>query len=97
MQLKPGYESEYQRRHNEIWPELAALLKSKGISEYSIFLDRATLSLFGVLKIVDTSAMNELPAHDIMQRWWNYMSDIMDTNADHSPIALPLEEVFYLP
>ncbi|MFA5698945.1 MAG: L-rhamnose mutarotase, partial [Sphaerochaeta sp.] len=40
MQLKKGFEAEYEKRHNEIWPELAALLKENGVSEYSIFLEK---------------------------------------------------------
>jgi L-rhamnose mutarotase len=41
--------------------------------------------------------MDKLPAHPVMQRWWAYMKDIMDTHADHSPVSIPLQEVFYLP
>ena len=39
MQLFKGYEEEYKKRHDEIWPELQQLLKETGISDYSIFLD----------------------------------------------------------
>ncbi len=46
MQLRKGYEAEYKKRHDEIWPELKSLLKATGISEYSIFLDEQTNSLF---------------------------------------------------
>ena len=42
-------EAEYRRRHDEIWPELVALLKEAGVSDYSIHLDRETNTLFGVL------------------------------------------------
>ena len=53
MKLFPGFEAEYKKRHDEIWPELVQLLKEAGISDYSIFLDEETNSLFGVLKITD--------------------------------------------
>ena len=53
MKLFPGKEAEYKKRHDEIWPELQSLLKDSGISEYSIFLDEETHSLFGVLKVTD--------------------------------------------
>ena len=33
MKLKPGFAAEYKKRHDEIWPELAALLKANGISD----------------------------------------------------------------
>jgi L-rhamnose mutarotase len=96
MKLFPGKEAEYKKRHDEIWPELQALLKEAGISAYSIFLDEETLSLFGVLTITDPSNMDRLPQQEVMQRWWAYMADIMESNPDHSPVSVPLKEVFYL-
>lgn len=97
MQLFKGYEQEYKKRHDEIWPELTQLLKETGISEYSIFLDETTNSLFGVLKAEDPALLNDLPQQPVMQRWWKYMGDIMESNQDHSPVQVPLKEVFYLP
>ncbi|MEI6088794.1 MAG: L-rhamnose mutarotase, partial [Bacteroidota bacterium] len=35
--------------------------------------------------------------YPVMQQWWLYMGDIMETNSDHSPVSIPLKEVFYLP
>jgi L-rhamnose mutarotase len=97
MQLNPGQEAEYRRRHDAIWPDLAALLRDAGISDYSIHLDRETGLLFGVLWRRDDHAMDDLPAHPVMQRWWAHMADIMATNPDGSPVAVPLETVFHLP
>ncbi|MFI5162864.1 MAG: L-rhamnose mutarotase [Sphingobacteriales bacterium] len=96
MKLLPGNEAEYKKRHDEIWPELSALLKSTGISEYSIFLDEKTNSLFGFLKAEDQTLLDSLSKHVIMQKWWVYMSDIMESNPDHSPLSIALKEVFYL-
>lgn len=97
MKLFPGMEAEYKKRHDEIWPELQVLLKQSGISEYSIFLDEESNSLFGFLNIDDPANMDDLPHHEVMQRWWKYMADIMESNPDHSPVSVPLKEVFYLP
>lgn len=97
MQLHKGFEEEYARRHEKLWPELECLLKDTGISEYSIFLDPSTLALFGVLTINNQVRLDELPSHPVMQKWWMYMKDIMETNADHSPVSVSLKEVFYLP
>ena len=49
MRLNPGMRAEYERRHDEIWPELVDLLKQAGVSDYSIHLDEETNTLFGVL------------------------------------------------
>lgn len=97
MKLHPGQEAEYQRRHDALWPELETLLKDTGIADYSIFLDEKTLDLFGVLNIENPARLDDLPRHPVMQRWWAYMADIMETNPDHSPLSQPLREVFYLP
>ena len=97
MKLFPGFEQEYKKRHDEIWPELVALLKDVGISDYSIFLDEETNSLFGVLTINDRLLLDSLPQQALMQQWWAYMADIMETNSDHSPVSAPLKELFYLP
>ncbi len=97
MKLIKGYEIEYQKRHAEIWPELVNLLKENGISEYQIYLNEESLSLFGVLKISDAIQLDELPQHPIMKKWWAYMKDIMETNSDHSPVSIPLKNVFVLP
>ena len=97
MQLFKGFEEEYKKRHDEIWPELQALLKETGISDYSIFLDENTNNLFGVFKADDPKLLDNLPAHPVMQRWWKYMGDIMESNPDNSPVQTPLKEVFYLP
>ena len=97
MHLNPRMEDEYTRRHDEIWPELVQLLKDTGISNYSIHLDAETNTLFGYLERRDDHAMDDLPNHPVMQRWWAYMSDIMATNPDGSPVATPLTETFHLP
>jgi L-rhamnose mutarotase len=97
MKIFPGFEQEYKKRHDEIWPELVALLKEAGISDYSIFLDQETNSLIGFLKVKDKAVMDKLPTNEIMQKWWAYMANVMESNPDNSPVSIPLQEVFYLP
>lgn len=97
MQLHKGFEAEYKKRHDALWPELKQLLKASGISDYSIFLDETTNALFGVMNTTDPIALADLPNHPVMKKWWAYMKDIMETNGDNSPVSIPLPEVFYLP
>lgn len=96
MKLKPGHEEEYQKRHDKLWPELGDLLKEIGISEYSIFLDKETNTLFAFQKVEGNEGSQDLSSNPIVQKWWEYMADIMETHPDHSPISVPLHEVFYL-
>ena len=96
MKLFPGQVEEYKRRHDAIWPALKYLLKDSGIKDYSIFLDEASLTLFGVMKVEDPATLGPLRDHPVMREWWAYMKDIMETNADESPVQVELREVFYL-
>jgi L-rhamnose mutarotase len=96
MKLHPGREQEYRKRHENLWPKLKGLLKSVGISEYSIFLDEKTNVLFGFLKIPASNSLAALRESPVMWEWWEFMKDLMETNADASPISNDLTEVFYL-
>jgi L-rhamnose mutarotase len=96
MFLNPGCAAEYRRRHDAIWPELAALLREAGVANYSIHLDEETSALFGYLERRDDHGMDGLAAHPVMRRWWDHMKDIMRANADGSPVAIALTEMFYL-
>ena len=96
MQMNEGQAQEYRRRHDEIWPELVALLKEAGVSDYSIFLHENTCSLFAVLRRSKDHTMDSLPLEPIMQRWWAHMADIMASDDSNEPIVEPLERVFHL-
>lgn len=96
MYIKEGFLEEYRRRHNEIWPELVDLLKNAGIEEYSIFIDVETNTLFAFQKTTSNGGSQDLGREAIVQKWWDYMADIMEVNPDNSPISKSLEEVFYL-
>ncbi|MAM84424.1 MAG: L-rhamnose mutarotase [Acidobacteria bacterium] len=96
MTLNPGMAAEYKRRHDEIWPELVDLLHDAGVSDYSIFLDEETNTLFGVLRRRADHAMAALPDHPVMQKWWAHMADIMATNARNEPLSKDLAPVFHM-
>lgn len=94
MKLKPGYEEEYKKRHDEIWPELQKVLSEAGIRNYSIYLDEATGTLFACQELED--GFEGVSSHPVVQKWWSYMADIMETNPDDSPVEHPLKEVFHM-
>ncbi|MEH0675499.1 L-rhamnose mutarotase [Vibrio scophthalmi] len=96
MQLRPGQAREYQRRHDELWPELERALKAHGAEHYSIFLHPETEQLFACLNVRSEEKWQAIADTDICQKWWRYMADIMDTNEDNSPRSVPLQSVFYL-
>lgn len=96
MQLKPGNETEYKRRHDEIWPELSRELAARGIRDYTIFLDAASGTLFAFQRITEPNTADSLAETEVMRRWWDYMADIMEVNPDNSPVVKPLAEVFHM-
>jgi L-rhamnose mutarotase len=96
MFLKKGYEEEYKKRHNDIWPELTSLIEDSGICDYSIFWDKDTNILFATQKLKTKVNSQDLSENSIVQKWWAYMADIMETNADNSPVTVPLEIIFHL-
>jgi L-rhamnose mutarotase len=97
MVLNPGMRDEYARRHAAIWPELADALREAGIVDYRIFLDPATHHLFAVLTRTGEHRMASLRQRAIMRKWWDYMADIMQTDADHVPLQQALDPLFALP
>ena len=95
MFLDPGQRDEYKRRHDAIWPELSALLSGAGISNYSIFLDEDTSTLFAYLERTDDHTMAQLPLAPVMRKWWDFMRDIMRYE-NGVPVAVPLPEMFHM-
>jgi len=96
MFLKPGAAEEYRRRHDEIWPELAQLLRDTGVTEYLIYFDPTTDALFAFVDEIPSADEKWIGAYPVMQRWWKYMADLMVTNDDNSPVTGALVEVFRL-
>ena len=96
MSVHAGHEAEYARRHQPIWAELEAVLKSHGAHNYSIFLHPETRQLFGYAEIESEARWAAIAQTEVCQRWWKFMGDIMPSNPDHSPVARGLDEVFHL-
>jgi len=95
MKLNEGQKQAYIQRHNDLWPELKDLLQQAGVSEYSIFLDEETSTLFAFQKVSGAGGSQDLSTNLIVKKWWDFMADIMEVNPDNSPVSIPLEEVFY--
>lgn len=97
MTLHPGQAAEYEKRHDEIFPDLVTALKAAGVSDYSIWLDPESHHLFGILTRADDHRMDALPETEVVKRWWAFMRDIMRSHPDNAPVQVPLRRVFHLP
>ena len=96
MKLFESCEMEYKKRHDLLWPEMKDMIHNYGGKNYTIFLDRKTLTLFGYIEIENEELWNLSAKTDICRKWWDYMADIMETNPDNSPISVDLENMFHL-
>lgn len=96
LRLKPGAEAEYRRRHDELWPEMRALLEASGIVHYEISLHAATNMLFAFIVRRRDHAMDRIPEHPVGKRWRVHMADILETVDGVVPRVEPLERMFTL-
>ncbi|WP_400246609.1 L-rhamnose mutarotase [Niallia sp. JL1B1071] len=96
MHLYKDQYEEYEKRHNELWPEMEETLKTHGVHHYSIFLEEESGQLFAYLEVDDVKDWNKVSETDICKKWWEYMEPLMETNPDNSPISKQLKSVFYL-
>ncbi|WP_035050988.1 L-rhamnose mutarotase [Carnobacterium pleistocenium] len=94
MKIYPDKLEEYEKRHNQLWPEMRQMLKEHGAISYSIFADPETNYLFGYLEIDDETKWSNTANTEINQKWWDYMKDVMETNPDNSPVTVDLKQVF---
>ena len=87
--IRPGKQEEYKRRHDEIWPEMVELLKSAGIRNYSIWSDGDVL--FGCYecgKGIEFAEKTQAGSA-IVDRWNEYMDDVMELEMDPATGAQP--------
>ena len=96
MKIKPGCEAEYEKRHNELWPEMKDMIHEYGGKNYSISLDEETLVLYGYIEISDEEKWSRSADTAINRKWWDFMADVMETNPDNSPVSSDLRLVFHL-
>lgn len=96
MNIKPGTQEEYRRRHQEVWPGLLADLKRAGCQNYSIYL-RGT-ELFAYMEVEDFPRYLEIMAtSQASERWEARMSDILlRVTEEETGFPPVLEEVFHL-
>ncbi len=95
--VKEGMLEEYVRRHNEIWPELTEVLRQAGIRNYTIW--NCGSELFGYYeceKGADYAAAVQAGS-PVVDRWNDYMKDVMVMEMDPVTGAQPrLTQVFLM-
>jgi len=96
MKLYDGMQEEYEKRHNELWPEMQDMIHEYGGRNYTIFWDKETNILFGYIEIEDEEKWTKAADTAINRKWWDFMAPVMETNPDNSPVSKDLKTVFHL-
>ncbi len=96
MRVNPGSESEYEKRHSSIWPDLERVLKEHGVHSYTIFMHPPTGQLFAYIEYENQAMWDAVAETPICRRWWKHMREIMPSNPDNSPISEELQEIFHI-
>jgi L-rhamnose mutarotase len=96
MQLLPGAEAEYRRRHAAVWPEMLDALRAAGARDYSIFLDDDRL--FAYLEVEDFDRFRAaMAATEVNDRWQADMASLIDPLTDPATgFHRRLDEVFHV-
>lgn len=89
---------EYIRRHNPIWPELAAHYRAHGVGNFSIFSPPGSNLLFGYFEVEDEEAYNRSGEAELCRLWWKYMAEVLvcERPGDEKGREVMLTEVFRL-
>ena len=95
--IKKGKKAEYIKRHDDIWPEMVELLKTAGICNYTIYCTGDTLfGYYECAKGIDFAEKTQAGSK-VVDRWNEYMKDVLELEMDPATGAQPkLEVVFRL-
>ena len=94
--VKDGMLAEYRRRHDEIWDEMKAVLREAGIRNYTIW--NVGNELFGYYECEQGAeyAARVQATSPVVDRWNEYMKDVMLMEMDPETGAQPLmKQVFF--
>ncbi len=97
LRLKPGRREEYKRRHDEIWPEMTAVLNEAGIHNYTVW--NVGYDLFGYYESDNLEVSNRVQKESpVVERWNVYMQDVIEVVLDPETGTVPaLQQMFYHP
>lgn len=97
LRLRPGAAEAYEKAHREIWPEMLAMLKRGGISDYSIYRRDELLIL--TLRAADFEATwSRFDDDPVNIRWQQTMAPLFaPTDPVRPGERFPMmQEVFYM-
>jgi L-rhamnose mutarotase len=96
FQVYPGQESEYQKRHDEIWPELVAAIEQAGFRNYSLFRRDRQIVAYTECHPDVASAFARISGSPASARWAEWFRDVVVSLTDADGNLMTLDEVWHL-
>lgn len=91
MEIVPGMEEEYGRRHDEIWPEMLSALSDAGMTNYSLFRRGTTVIAYAECHPDAATVFARLDRSNVNARWSRWFEDVLvqhtDVSRNHSHAA----------
>ncbi len=96
MHLVPGMEAEYEKRHDEIWPDMQAAVNEAGFRNYTLF--RRGTQVIGYAECVPDIAtvLSQMGAHEVNTRWGESLSHVIASMTDETGDLIRYTEVWHL-
>ena len=95
INLVPGSEEEFDRRHHEIWPEMTDAMSNAGYTNYTLFRRGTTVVGYAECAPGVASAGESMGATEIAARWNESFVGIIESMADTERDLLRAEEVWH--
>jgi L-rhamnose mutarotase len=98
MRIRPELRAEYEKAHDEIWPDMAKAIRDSGIRNYSIYF-RPDGTLFAYLESDDPAlSFERLGKTDVNARWQKAMDRFFVKKDPKTvgPDVEEIEEVFHI-
>jgi L-rhamnose mutarotase len=80
-----------------MWPDLREAITTQGGCNFTIYAAPSIDCVFGVVDVGSIAEWNAGASSELTREWWRYMSEVMPTNPDYSPVEIPLATVFHQP
>ena len=96
MEILPGREEEYERRHDQIWPELVAELRRAGVRNYTLFRRGTSVIAYAECHPDAATAFGAVGATEVNQRWSEWFADVLAVHTDDGGNLVEAAEVWHL-
>jgi len=96
MEIIPGQESEYERRHADIWPDLVVELQAAGVRNYSLFRRGTSVIAYAECHPDAATAFGQVGATEVNQRWSDWFTDVLAQLTSADGQLIQADEVWHL-